>query len=251
LYEIRRIKEENAEMTTRTVTTDLMEDCNTPAAADENKSRYTHITKGVFWEYSSPDRLNWSAFDDYTQDLIEKAYSISQKELILNHGFYAKDQYTVVFYGTLSFRNNKTGNVRGIRRGGKESYRTIFRLTSIPNSNYNKDPMVRAGPMYRNQKKNNRKASIVSQIDNFTNPFYSILYSPETYIIPSEGIIPTELNRSTTPNKRGSAGQERPFLSPRDRQPASTPRKYDIDNYDNDASSKLRKRFGIPTDLLN
>jgi len=140
----------------------------------------------------------------------------------------------VIFSGTLSFLNNKTGNVRGIRRGGKETYRTILRLP-VPS----KEPLARIPSNYRLTKRNNRKASIVTQIDHINTHFYSIIYSPEIYIIPPDMVIHTEPYKSTTP-KRSSAGPERSFLiSPRSG--FTSPR---ID----DPDSKLRKRFNVPSE---
>jgi len=165
----------------------------------------------------------------------------------LNHGYYAKDQYTVVFSGVLSFCNNKTGNIRGIRRGGKETYRTVFRpIQTI-------SPVNALGRInstsHRLKNRSNRKASIMAQIENFTTPMFTVNYSPEIFFIPSELVSYSEMfhsNSKPTPPKRAVSDrsfvlspriglttsrmddQRRRFMSPSDRTPEMKTRSYFI-----------------------
>jgi hypothetical protein len=243
------IIEEQGENTSRKLisNSDIIEDWT---GEETSRQRHSVIPKptALVWEYSSPDRMNWTPFDDFTQELIEKAYSLGDKEIILNHSFYAKDQYTVVFSGILSFRNNKTGNVRGIRRGGKESYRTIYKMSPklSPTSSV-KDPISRMNT--RNQRKNNRNASIVAQIENFSSVGFGVQYSPEVFVLTAESVMHSSERASWTPirNSTGNLSERFGIISPRGNG-ITSPRKYeDIDGYETERS-KSRRRFGFPTD---
>jgi len=243
LHQMSINEEEGEPIITRNVThTDIIEDY------DENiKSRVENTPKTNVWEYSTPDHTNWSPFDDYTQDLIEKAYCSAQKELILNHGYYAKDQYTIVFAHTLSFCNNKTGIVRGIRRQGNQTYRTLYRaLQPLTNSN----PLTRINSMYR-KNRNNRKASILAQIDNISNPLFTVIYSPEIYYLSSDMVIFSE-SPTHKPSIPKRAVSDRSFIlntrigTPT---PRSEERKRSFSPVDRTPEMKSKSYF-IPTNKL-
>jgi hypothetical protein len=199
---------------------------------------------GPPWEYSSSDGTNWILFDEKTQEIIEKAYLSAEKEIILTHGVFAKDQYKVVFTGKLSFRNVKSGTSRNLRRGGKECYRVLYKLPPNPNL-FVPDPRVRLDSNYKAQRRLQRKASITAHyIENFSGPGFTILYAPEIYYLSPEACVAS----------RESPGRDRlthTITSPRERNNTiMSPRKYelDLDNSPTLDRTKSRRRFGFQTE---
>jgi len=101
---------------------------------------------------------------------------------------------------------------------------------------------------YRNVRKNNRKASIVAQIENFSSTHFAVQYSPEVYILAAESVIHSSERASWTPirNSTGNLSERFGIISPRGG--ITSPRKYeDIEGYETERS-KSRRRFGFPTD---
>jgi len=194
--------------------------------------------RGPIWE-SSSDGSSWVKFDDYTQAIIEKAYLTNEKEINLTHGVFAKDAFQVLFSPKLCIKNNQSGTIRNLRRSGVETYRTHLKSSTLP-----KDSLSRSNPNYKAQRKQQRKASIVSYaIESFMVTGYSVCYSPEVLIIPPDAV--------TCSPERDYENRMRGVTSPRDRNLLLSPRKYEFDSEGSPSPlerSKSRKKFGFQFD---
>jgi len=94
-----------------------------PAAPtpDQPVIKELHLKDYLYlWEFGQMDGTNWVPYDETAQKTIELAFRKEQEEVILNHGFFAKDTYTVILkgLGTIPMvqRNNVTKNTRLVRR---------------------------------------------------------------------------------------------------------------------------------------
>jgi len=73
-----------------------------------------------FWEFSlNNENTEWSRYDDIAQMEIEKAFQAGMTEVVLVHGFFAKNNYIVILRGLggpMCQKNLSNGNVRSVRR---------------------------------------------------------------------------------------------------------------------------------------
>lgn len=76
--------------------------------------------KDPVWEFLDPVTNFWLAYDDSTQTIIERAYHAGEDSVILSHGVFAKDTFTVILKDNATGHpkqiNNVTKNQRSVRR---------------------------------------------------------------------------------------------------------------------------------------
>jgi len=143
------------------------------------------------WEYYYTN--GWNKYDDVAQQLIEKAWKNGTQELLLTHGVFAHDQFTVYLRGALVQKNNRTGTWWNVRRVSPLG-------VTVTNRDNNRDTNR---DTYRDTSRDTNR-DLTASVDTDQNPHESgyglddffvvyfacgdkntIIYSPNKFLLPT------------------------------------------------------------------